>query len=415
MKKNSITTAITLKSTRMLKDGKFPVLLRITYQRKQYFVTVRDSAGQSILLTQNEFRKIFSNGKSDDKLLQLKFLLTDIQQNAQNIATKLLNEYEYFSLEAFRERFFDKEPEHDPKDLFISLKQRADMLKSEGRISTASCLMCALQSLKQFTEAKALKFEKCTPKFFEKYEKWFIDKGGSLTTVGIYLRNVRTVFNQKIIDGVLPADQYPFRKYQIPTGANIKKALTFEQLQQVAAFRFSGENQYRNYYKDLWMFSYLCNGMNIKDVVNLKYADIDNDFICYKRQKTIRASKKQPKLIEIPIHQETGRIMDLYGTKTGKYIFPILKDGMTPENQYRAVQQMVQNINKTMALITDLLELPKITTYTARHTFATVLKRSGVSVEFIQESLGHRDKQTTENYLSNFEREAKKAVTNKLL
>jgi integrase/recombinase XerD len=413
MKTHEVTSAIIIKHSRKAKNGKIPLMLRITYQKKQHFINLRDTSGATIKVTLSEYKKLNSSTGNDENIIQLKLYIAEIQKEAAKVAAKIINEYEYFSFDSFKERFFSKEPEQDPKDLFISLEQRARELKSEGRISSASCLMCAMKSLQVFTKTRELHFDKCTPTFFEKYEKWFINKGGTNTTVGIYLRNVRTVFNLKIKERVLSPDHYPFKHYKIPTGANIKKALTFEKLKQVVSFRFTGADEYRNYYKDLWTFSYLCNGMNIKDIANLQYSDIDEDFITFKRQKTIRAKKS--KIIEVHIHQETGRILDSYGTKTGKYIFSIFREGMTPEQQYRAVQQMVQNINKTMAIVSDILGLPKIKVMTARHTFATVLKRSGASVEYIQESLGHQDKGTTEAYLSNFERDTKRANSNKLL
>ena len=88
---------------------------------------------------------------------------------------------------------------------------------------------------------------------------------------------------------------------------------------------------------------------------------------------------------------------------------------MTPEEEYRAVQQTVQTINKNLTKICNALEIDKATTYTARHSFATVLKRSGASVEFISESLGHKSKQTTQNYLANFEDKEKAKWANLLL
>jgi integrase len=88
---------------------------------------------------------------------------------------------------------------------------------------------------------------------------------------------------------------------------------------------------------------------------------------------------------------------------------------MTPQEEYRAIQQTVKNTNKHMTNICSDLKLDRVTTYGARHSFATVLKRSGASVEFISESLGHRNKQTTQNYLANFEDEEKRKWANILL
>jgi integrase/recombinase XerD len=69
-----------------------------------------------------------------------------------------------------------------------------------------------------------------------------------------------------------------------------------------------------------------------------------------------------------------------------------------------------------MAVIAKNLGIEKkITTYVARHTFSTVLKRSGASTEYIQEALGHVDSKTTESYLDSFESEVKREYANRLL
>ena len=112
-----------------------------------------------------------------------------------------------------------------------------------------------------------------------------------------------------------------------------------------------------------------------------------------------------------------GKILDRWGTTPkdkNAYIFPILTDSMDSVEQYKAVQQVTQTTNKYMKAICTDLKLPPVTTYCARHSFATVLKRAGVSTEFISESLGHTDLRTTENYLANFEEKAKREHAKKL-
>jgi integrase len=136
------------------------------------------------------------------------------------------------------------------------------------------------------------------------------------------------------------------------------------------------------------------------------------------RSKTAREKKKNPRLITIIITKEIGRIIDRWGNKPGNpddYIFPILDNGLTAQQQYARVQQTTKMINKYINAIGDKISLPhRITSYTARHSFATVLKRSGASIEFISESLGHSNLATTENYLADFEIAEKKKWANKL-
>ena len=90
------------------------------------------------------------------------------------------------------------------------------------------------------------------------------------------------------------------------------------------------------------------------------------------------------------------------------YIFPHLKGGETPLQRKRATQYLTRAINRRMAQVAKELSIPHISTYTARHSFATVLKRSGANIAFISESLGHSDLKTTENYLASFESEERR-------
>ena len=98
------------------------------------------------------------------------------------------------------------------------------------------------------------------------------------------------------------------------------------------------------------------------------------------------------------------------------YIFPILEIGCTPEREMQLIQQFIKTVNKWMKVIATELSIEKlVTTYTARHSFSTVLKRSGASIEFISEALGHSNVRTTENYLDSFENEAKKEFAKSLI
>ena len=238
-----------------------------------------------------------------------------------------------------------------------------------------------------------------TPDFLYKYERWMLDNGNSITTVGIYLRSLRTLFNNAIADGLLTKECYPFgkKRYEIPTGNNIKKALSL---------------------KDYWIFMYLCNGINVKDMSLLKYENIKGDIIEFIRAKTAR-TKRKVEPIRVNLTDELKAIISKWGNKKtdgNTFIFPILEKGATPERERQLIQQMTHVINSYMKDIAATLEIDKdVTTYFARHSFATVLQRSGASISFISEALGHSSSKTTENYLAGFEDEKKREINKALL
>ena len=98
------------------------------------------------------------------------------------------------------------------------------------------------------------------------------------------------------------------------------------------------------------------------------------------------------------------------------YVFPVLKKGLSDLQKQKDKDQFIKTINKYMKLIGQDIGYDKpLTTYAARHSFATVLKRSGTPMEFISESLGHKSLQTTEAYLDSFEDQARRKFMQNLI
>jgi len=421
---NTPVTGIILETRKSNADELHPVKLRITFKGDRKYYTLKGLDKKTLYMSSDDFHRI----STSTNLKPLKIHLTEIEKKAM----KVIEEMAVFSFESFESIYFSKPK--DDKDLFSILDATGKKMREAGRISTAVSFECALKSLKEFTGKEKFPFAAANVKFFKDYEKWMLTpkviewktktgksksrtKVNGRTTVGIYLRNVRTMFNQVKPVGVL----YPFGKsnqglYAIPKGKNVKKALTQADVAKIASYS-AAKGTLELQCRDYWLFSYLCNGINIKDMARLKYSNIKGEKITLIRAKTAESVDEET-TIDIMITKQIGRIIDLHGNKPGtsdQYIFPILYQGITPEDEYRLIQQTVRNINDNMTNICKELKIDRATTYTARHSFATVLKRSGASVEFISESLGHKSKQTTQNYLANFEDEEKKKWANMLL
>lgn len=218
----------------------------------------------------------------------------------------------------------------------------------------------------------------------------------------------------------MDANDYPFgkRKYIIPSGLNIKKALTLEEIGKIYHCPLS-ENSITQMCRDYWIFLYLCNGMNVKDFCLLKYENIEDDFIVFHRAKTAHARRSNSEPIRVALKDETKRIIHKWGQKpdhADRFIFPHIRNGMSPVDIRNQIQLVVHLINEHMKKIAVDLGINKnVTTYFARHSFATILKNSGISTEFISEALGHSSLSTTKNYLAGFEESAIKRNTDVLV
>lgn len=390
------------------KSGLYPLKLRVTFNRNTRLYGIGKE------LTEEQFGKLFSSKLRDEVLKDIRVYCESLKDEAVNVADTISD----FTFDKFKESFFTN-PTEDAKtnDVFNNIEVYVKQLQEDGRVSTASSYQCTLNSLKKFK--KKLTFEDITVKFLNDYEKWMLKQDNSTTTVGIYLRSLRAIYNQAIENKIITKDNYPFtkNKFQIPKGNNTKKALSIEELSRIFKYEtipYSTEDKA----KDFWCFSYLCNGLNIKDIARLKFKNIDGDKITFVRAKTERTSKSNQKEISIFMNIESKAIFDKWKNQDSRkdsYVFPILEHNINPQRERELVQNITKLINKYMKKIANKVEINKnLTTYVARHSFSTVLKRSGVSTEFISEALGHSNLATTQSYLDSFEDETKKQYANLL-
>jgi site-specific recombinase XerD len=196
-----------------------------------------------------------------------------------------------------------------------------------------------------------------------------------------------------------------------------KKALTQDQLRKL--FHIEPTQKEHELAKDFWFFSYACNGMNMKDIANLQYSNINDDTIFFYKAKTKLTSKTNQKPILIFRNEIIDGIIEKYGTKPvrpSNYIFDIIRPGLSAENERSKIKNFTRLINQHLQHLCKLHDLPDdITTYWARHSFATNAIRKGVSMEFIQESLGHNNIKTTQNYFAGFEDSKRKEFASSLM
>lgn len=405
-----ILTAIIFDIRTKRKDGTYPIKLRLTYKRKQSYINL------SNYQTKEDWELYKSGSYRRRDLKELDIQLKHIESKAIDIA-KSIN---HFSLDDFKTKLLETPTKED--SVFDALTKMEKNIRKEDRISTADSYKYAIKSLRNFISCKnkkELMFLEVTPEWLQAYEDWMISNGKSVTTIGFYLKNLRTVVNEAIEKGNLPRERYPFskNKYQIPSSRNIKKAIPIQGIKQIV--EYNPKNQSEEYARDMWLFSYLCNGINMKDIARLKFKNFDKTHIYFIRSKTERSTKANQKQIVVVRLEKINEIIKRWSNEQispDDYVFSILNIGDTPKQEHDKIKQAIKTINKyTKRIAAELGIDSKLTTYSARHSFATILKRSGASSDFIGESLGHSSVRTTENYLDSFLDETREMFQNKLL
>jgi integrase len=239
------------------------------------------------------------------------------------------------------------------------------------------------------------------------YEQYMIEnKKRSKTTVSMYLRALRAIFIQAVRSGDIDRSLHPFGKgkYEFKGSKKVKKALTIDELKVLLRTDPIDPNQQKA--KDFWFFSYLCNGMNIKDILYLRYGQIGKDSFTFERIKT-KNTDSEPEQIEVFLNEYTRMVIKEYGTKPGndpkQLVFPFINESESATRQHVKTKAFTRFINQHIKKLSIDNGLTRdISTYFARHSFATGLIRDGKSIAYVQEALGHASPKTTQNYMAGF-------------
>ncbi len=427
---STLHIAVMHDTRRQLKSGNYPFKLRITLNRKRYYFKTALEATEELYIR--------AYGKK--KRADAKELFEQIE-SIRNTAINICNTLPIFTQEAFERAFFKEATVSDENDVFSVFRCVIAEFEADGHIGNANVYKTTMRSIAAFVNGKLkehsesnrsgkkqpeikppkLPFEEITVKWLKQYEKALSAVQVAPSTQGIYFRVLRRIVNiERKKNQSLP---YPFGKddFTPPTATKNKRALSVTDVRAIRNYEAQSEPEQRA--KDLWVFSYLCNGMNVADIIKLHYKEIkfhsNGCTIEFSRQKTQQKKDKTKILIELDI-EPTGlikSIIERHGNKTREgYVFPYLNDKDTPRTQYAAKLSLLRLLNKALRKIGENLNLEiDLSTYVARHSFATVMQRNGVSVAEISEALGHAELKTTENYLGGFSNESKRLNSNKLL
>ena len=399
------TFKIILDKRRSKKDDLYPVKIRVTLNRVQKYYPI----GMDI--SESDFERI-QNSSVRKELRILKNKIIDWESKTKNVLTNLSP----FSFEEFKSRIYDETIITIP-ELFSMFDQKIRLLDEKGKVSTRNIYQEAKNSFKNYKSNVNL--IEITSDFLERYEVSMVENGRSITTISMYIRCLRSIYNEAIDAGFIDRKYYPFgrKKFQPKAPKNIKKALTIQQIKSIIEFEVvDGSNQ--QLAKDMWLLSYYCNGMNIKDILNLRFRNLQGDSIHYERQKTVSTNQSSKPII-VTLIPQAQTIINRWKSENSKpegYVFDIFKDNMSAEVKQKVKHQFIKTINKYMKRIGAEIGYDKpLTTYAARHSYATILKRSGAPLGFISEALGHKSLQTTEAYLDSFEDETRRKYAEMLV
>lgn len=379
-------------------NGESPILLRVTHQRKTKYIAL----GYSCLPTQwnkdkNRLRKNYPNYKSKNRVL------STLEERAESVLDEFTKLDKPFTFQSFEDRFTNITKSCTVYDFFDIRINEALKTNTKGTYKQTK------NALYKFAPNKKLMFADIDYQFLKKFETHLLGNGLSGGGVHFYMRTLRAIINEAINRDYFQRELYPFSNQFNKNGYSIShlksvaspRALSEADMERIKNFPLEDHPILKKCVQ-YFLFSYYSRGMNFTDMAQLRWTDIYNDRIKYTRSKTSGN-------FNIKVSPPLQEILDYFKseyTYTG-FVFPVLSDFHQSESQIKyRVRKCLKQYNGQLKEVADILKINiPLTSYVARHTYATTLKRKGIDTAVISEGLGHQDISTTKAYLQQFETE----------
>ena len=297
------------------------------------------------------------------------------------------------------------------QSVFMFFRQQIAKKEQMQCVGTKNNYTNAVNRFIEFRNQKDLTFSQMTADMMEMYQAWLWNRGVGQNTVSFYLRTLRTLHHKAVEAGQATSNDI-FAHVQTTNVRTAKRAISVKDIRKIEKLdlpRGSSLDKAR----DMFLFSFYLRGMAFVDMAFLKKSDLKCGLVSYNRRKTHQN-------LNIEWIKPMQAIIDKYAeqTKDSPYMLPILTGKETsPYTQYRKVEY---NTNYNLKKIGKMIGLKiPLTTYVARHTWASIALHMNIPIATISEGMGHNSYKTTQIYLESIDvatiNEANRRIIRKIL
>lgn len=277
------------------------------------------------------------------------------------------------------------------------IKSLAKKAKLSGRYSTANTYIYTLHSYQKFAGKDSLTFEEITPESIKEYEQYLFLSGKRHNTISLYMRMLRSICNQAIEQNLASLNTRElFENVFIGNEPTAKRAISPSIISRLLEADL-GKNSKLDFARDLFLLSFYLRGIPFVDLVHLRKTDLKEKTLVYFRQKTGQQ-------LTVIIESCAKAIFRKYAPLCADsiYLLPVINaSGEEGHKQYRSALRVY---NKRLNRISEILKLKTpLTSYVARHSWATTALQKGVPVSVISAGMGHASEKVTYIYLASFD------------
>ena len=280
--------------------------------------------------------------------------------------------------------------------VLVYMERQIAEMKIMRRLGTARNYTRAKNSFSSFLEGHDVSFRKMDKSLVLSYNNWLEQRGVIKKTISFYMRILRAIYNRAVRER-LTKQTFPFRDVYTGIDKTRKRALDEKSVKRIIELDLK-DSPALALSRDIFIFSYCMRGMSFVDIAFLRRQNFDGNYIFYRRKKT---GQRLSVLVEPCI----ARIIERYAklSEGSPYIFPIITSD-NPEEAYRQYQTALGYHNRKLKELAKRANanLP-LSSYWARHTWATVARNHNIPVSVIGAAMGHTSEKTTLIYLDSLE------------
>lgn len=385
---NATVNVICYKS-KVLKNNESPLMVRVCKDRKRKYI----SLGISVNPAYWDFNRNAPKPQCPNKEYIDSLIAQKVQEySAQIIELKSMDRD--FTATSLVEKVSKPNKMKTVGEVFV---EQMNLLKQAQKLSYMLSIQQTYNSLLEFNKYLNIYFVDIDVPWLKRYEAWLRKQGLASNTIKGKFVDIRTMYNIAIDENIVKVEHYPFRKFKIAKlqQETAKRAISKEDISRIIEYKT--DNPLVQFAIDIFTFSYIMGGINFVDISTLTKENMMDNRLVYIRHKT-------KKLIQLPLQDKAIELIEKYHDDGNPYLFPILKAyHKTEQQKFNRVHKIISNVNNRLKKIGKELEIPvTLTTYVARHSHATVLKKAGVATSIISESLGHSSEKITQVYLDSF-------------
>lgn len=385
---NATVNVICYKS-KVLKNNESPLMVRVCKDRKRKYI----SLGISVNPAYWDFNRNAPKPQCPNKEYIDSLIAQKVQEySAQIIELKSMDRD--FTATSLVEKVSKPNKVKTVGEVFV---EQMNLLKQAQKLSYMLSIQQTYNSLLEFNKHLNIYFVDIDVPWLKRYEAWLRKQGLASNTIKGKFVDIRTMYNIAIDENIVKVEHYPFRKFKIAKlqQETAKRAISKEDISRIIEYKT--DNPLVQFAIDIFTFSYIMGGINFVDISTLTKENMMDNRLVYIRHKT-------KKLIQLPLQDKAIELIEKYHDDGNPYLFPILKAyHKTEQQKFNRVHKIISNVNTRLKKIGKELEIPvTLTTYVARHSHATVLKKAGVATSIISESLGHSSEKITQVYLDSF-------------